>query len=76
MDYTARTRLNPSLMQQVQARMKELGMHPNQHMHLGQLTWLFTHREWVMVCKPGYGRSALYPPDKTIEDVVAELGDW
>jgi hypothetical protein len=76
MDYTQRIRINPTLMQQLRARMLELGYHADQHMHLGPMTWLFAHREWIMVSKSGHGRSALYPPDKTISDVVAELGDW
>lgn len=76
MDLTKRARLNPALMQQMQQRMKEIGLHPDQYLHMGPLTWLFTHREWVMVSRSGHGRSAIYPPDKTLDDVVSELGDW
>ena len=76
MDFTKRIRLNPSLMQQMQQRMKELGMHQDQYLYLGQLTWLFAHKEWIMVSKSGHGRSALYPSDKTLRDVIDELGDW
>ena len=76
MNLTRRARLNKTLASQLKKRMQELGFHPEQHLHLGQLTWLFTHREWVLVSRKDHGRSAVYPPDKTLNDVVSELGEW
>jgi hypothetical protein len=80
MDYTKATKydldLPNDLMKQLRERMSELGHHRDQHMHLGPLTPLFVKHGWVMVCKNNHERSALYPPNKTMGDVVAELGDW
>ena len=76
MHYTKRTRLKQTVANQLKLRMQELGFHPEQHMHLGDLTWLFTHREWVMVTKKNNTGVAIYPADKTLNDVVSELGDW
>jgi hypothetical protein len=73
---TKRKRLKPDLNQQLKLRMNELGFHPDQHMHLGELTWLFTHREWVLVTKKDNTGVTIYPSDKTLADVVSELGDW
>lgn len=75
-NYTKRIRIKPDLAYQLRLRMSELGFHPEQHLHLGQLTVLFTQHKWIMVSKSGHGRSAIYPPDKTMSDVVNELGDW
>ena len=76
MKLTKRVRLNKDLASQLKLRMEELGFHPEQHLHLGELTWLFTHREWVMVTKKDNSGVTIYPSDKTLRDVVSELGDW
>ena len=76
MNLTRRNRLNKDLASQLKLRMEELGFHPEQHLHLGDLTWLFTHREWVLVTKKGNTGVTIYPPDKTMNDVVSELRAW
>lgn len=75
-DLTKRVRIDPGLAKTMGLRMKEIGFHPEQYLHMGELTWLFTHREWVMITKKGNTGVSIYPPDKTMGDVNTELGDW
>lgn len=76
MSLTKRTRLNRSLANKLKLRMEELGFHPEQHMHLGPLTPLFIKQGWLLITKKGNTGVTLYPPHKTLGDVVSELGDW
>jgi len=76
MKLTKRVRLNKDLASQLKLRMEELGFHPEQHLHLGELTWLFTHREWVLVTQAGKTAMTIWPPDKTMNDVTSELRHW
>jgi len=79
-DFTKRTRCVPSLpkhlMRQLKWRMMELGLHADHHLHMGELTNLFTNSGFVMVAKQDCSRTCLYPPDKELAHVISELGDW